>query len=67
MSEYLFDKLSAVHIKCRIIQYSTHFSAVHRSIQLFQNGRWVDAPYKKYGFHTMFHATTSKPNLTIIQ
>lgn len=66
MSEYLYGKLSAAGIHSRIVQYSTAYSANHRSVQLYQNGAWVDVPYSSYGYNTMFKATSSKPGMTVL-
>jgi peptidoglycan hydrolase-like protein with peptidoglycan-binding domain len=66
MSDYLYSKLRAAGIKSRIVQYSTAYSARHRSVQLYQNGAWVDVPYSSYGYSTMFKATSCKPGLTVI-
>ena len=66
MSEYLYGKLSAAGIHSRIVQYSTAYSANHRSVQLYQNGAWVDVPYSSYGYSTMFKATSSKPGMTVL-
>lgn len=66
MSDYLYSKLQTAGIKSRIVQYSTAYSSRHRSVQLYQNGAWVDVPYSSYGYSTMFKATSSKPGLTVI-
>ena len=66
MSDYLYSKLQAAGINSRIVQYSTAYSSRHRSVQLYQNGAWVDVPYSSYGYSTMFKATSSKPGLKVI-
>jgi len=66
MSDYLYSKLSAAGIHSRIVQYSTAYSSRHRSVQLYQNGAWVDVPYSSYGYSTMFKATASKPGMTVL-
>jgi N-acetylmuramoyl-L-alanine amidase len=66
MSDYLYSKLSAAGIHSRIVQYSTAYSSRHRSVQLYQNGGWVDVPYSSYGYSTMFKATASKPGMTVL-
>ena len=66
MSDYLYGKLSAAGISCRIVQYSTAYSSNHRSVQLYQNGAWVDVPYSSYGYNMLFHATSSKPGMTVL-
>jgi len=66
MSDYLYSRLSAADIDSRIVQYSTAYSSRHRSVQLYQGGKWVDVPYSSYGYSTMFKATSSKPGMTVI-
>jgi N-acetylmuramoyl-L-alanine amidase len=66
MSDYLYSRLSSAGIDSRIVQYSTAYSSRHRSVQLYENGRWVDVPYSSYGYSTMFKATSSKPGMTVI-
>lgn len=66
MSDYLYSKLSAAGIDARIVQYSTAYSSNHRSVQLYENGAWVDVPYSSYGYNTLFKATSSKPGMTVI-
>jgi N-acetylmuramoyl-L-alanine amidase len=66
MSDYLYSKLSAAGIHSRIVQYSTAYSSRHRSVQLYQNGAWVDVPYSSYGYSTMFKATASKPGMAVL-
>jgi hypothetical protein len=66
MSDYLYSRLQAAGIESRIVQYSTAYSSRHRSVQLYQNGAWVDVPYSSYGYSTMFKATSSKPGLKVI-
>lgn len=66
MSDYLYSKLSAAGIHSRIVQYPTAYSSNHRSVQLYQNGAWVDVPYSSYGYSTMFKATSSKPGMTVL-
>ncbi len=66
MSDYLYGKLSAAGISSRIVQYSTAYSSNHRSVQLHENGAWVDVPYSSYGYNTMFKATSSKPGMTVL-
>lgn len=45
-SEALYVELNAVGIKTRIIQYPwPPYTSRHRSVQVYQNGKWVDYPY----------------------
>ena len=66
MSDYLYGKLAAAGYHARIVQYSTAYSANHRSVQLYQNGAWVDVPYSSYGYNMLFSATSSKPGMTVL-
>lgn len=65
MSDYLFNKLSQAGFKVRIIQYSTSLAWNHRTVQIYQNGQWVDIPYREYGFNTLFRTTPSRPGLFV--
>ena len=66
MSDYLYSKLAAAGYHARIVQYSTAYSANHRSVQLYQNGAWVDVSYSSYGYNMLFSATSSKPGMTVL-
>ena len=66
MSDYLYSKLAAAGYHARIVQYSTAYSANHRSVQLYENDAWVDVPYSSYGYSMLFHATSSKPGMTVL-
>ncbi|MGB9936246.1 MAG: hypothetical protein ACPK7O_00855 [Methanobacterium sp.] len=54
MSEYLNSKFRAAGYNSRVIQYATKYSSRHRSVQLYQNGKWVTVPYRAYGYNGMF-------------
>ena len=54
MSAYLNSKFQAAGYKSRIIQYATSYSSRHRSVQLYQNGKWITVPYRAYGYNGMF-------------
>lgn len=66
MSDYLQTKFTKAGIKSRIVQYSNAYSSRHRSVQLFQNNKWLDVPYKQYGINQMFSAQSSKPGIKVI-
>ena len=66
MSDYLQTKFSKAGIKSRVVQYANGYSSRHRSVQLYQNGKWLDVPYKKYGINQMFSAQSSKPSMKVI-
>ncbi|MGF7117455.1 hypothetical protein [Methanobacterium oryzae] len=54
MSAYLNSKFQAAGYQSRIIQYATKYSSRHRSVQLYQNGKWITVPYRAYGYNSMF-------------
>jgi hypothetical protein len=66
MSDYLQTKFSTAGIKSRVVQYANGYSSRHRSVQLYQNNKWLDVPYKQYGVNQMFSAQSSKPGMTVI-
>jgi hypothetical protein len=66
MSDYLFKKFKAAGIKSRIVQYATAYASNHRSVQLYQNGSWVDVPYRTYGFNLMFNNTSGSKSGSVI-
>jgi hypothetical protein len=66
MSDYLFKQLSAAGIKARVVQYPTSYSSNHRSVQLYQNGVWIDVPYREYGFNMLFNNTSGSKSGTVI-
>jgi methionine-rich copper-binding protein CopC len=68
MSAYLFQRLSAANITCRIEQYSTSSASRHRSVQYLLNGSWVNVPYAAWGFNWNFRNTANiKYGCTIAQ
>lgn len=66
-SAYLYGHLTSSGTKARIIQYGTSLSPRHRSVQVYQNGRWVDYNYKSNGYAKRYYATKSKPGMTVIK
>jgi hypothetical protein len=66
MSDYLQTKLTKAGIRSRVVQYANSYTSRHRSVQLYQNGKWLDVPYKKYGINQLFSAQSSKPSLKVI-
>ena len=54
MSEYLNGKFKTAGYNSRVIQYATSYSSRHRSVQVYQKGKWVTAPYRAYGYNSMF-------------
>ena len=65
-SAVLMSQLTKAHVKARIIQYRTSLSSRHRSIQLYQNGKWVDYNYKANGYKKIYYATSSKPGMFVV-
>lgn len=56
MSDFINKNLQSQGIQSRVIQYGTSMSSNHRSVQIFQNGKWVDFDYGKYGINKLFKA-----------
>ncbi len=67
MSDYLYNKMKSAKIKVRILQYRTPYSSRHRSVQIYQNKKWVDVPYRAYGINMMFNSTSSKPGAFVLK
>lgn len=59
MSDYLYTHLTKKGVKSRIIQYATAYSSNHRSVQYYNNNRWVGVPYRQYFSTNMFNDTQS--------
>jgi len=66
-SATLYNHLSNSGVTARIIQYKTSSSPRHRSVQVLQNGAWVDFNYKKNGYSRRYEATRSKPGLHVVK
>ena len=64
-SDALYTELNAAGIKARIIQYRTVYAGNHRSVQILQNGNWVDYPYAEAGINVYARATTNKPGMFV--
>jgi len=56
MSDFINKNLQSQGVQSRIIQYPTSMSSRHRSVQICENGKWVDFDYKKYGINNLFSA-----------
>lgn len=65
-SAYLYSQITGSGNKARIIQYKTSLSPRHRSVQVYQNGAWVDYNYKANGYAKRYYATKSKPGMTVL-
>ncbi|WP_431062970.1 hypothetical protein [Methanobacterium sp.] len=65
-SANLYSQLTSSGTKARIIQYGTSLSSRHRSVQVYQNGAWVDYNYKANGYAKRYYATKSKPGITVL-
>jgi hypothetical protein len=66
-SENLFNQLKAQGLKVRIIQYPTSLSSRHRSVQLYQNGAWVNYNYKANGYKRTYYATSGSSHGKVIK
>jgi hypothetical protein len=58
MSDLLYATFVIAGVKCKIVYYATSLSAEHRSVRIDIGNGWEDAPYKKYGFDTLYHNTS---------
>lgn len=59
MSDYLYTHLTKRGVKSRIIQYATSYSSNHRSVQYYNNNKWVSVPYRQYFSTNLFNDTQS--------
>lgn len=42
----LYTELTKIGVQCRVVQYATSAANNHRSVEIYQNGQWVDYPYR---------------------
>lgn len=58
-SDLIFTELKKRKVACRIYEYATGQSNVHRSV-VYKNakGQWTNFPYKKYGLNRMLYPTS---------
>lgn len=63
----LYGELTSSGQKARIVQYANSYVNNHRSVQVYQNGAWVDYNYKANGYSNRYYAQSSKPGMTVIQ
>lgn len=47
-SAWYSSKLRAQGYSTRVVQYATSLSSRHRSVQVYKNGKWVNADYSSY-------------------
>jgi N-acetylmuramoyl-L-alanine amidase len=66
-SEILYNQLKSSGQSVRIIQYRTSLSPRHRSVQICQNGGWVDYNYKANGYAKLYYACKNKPGACVIK
>lgn len=62
-SDALYTELNKAGIPTRIIQYNSGMASNHRSVQIQENGQWVDYPYdqiKRESVRKYAQATSSK-------
>jgi len=62
----LANQLRAAGYTVRIVQYSNSYVSNHRSVQIYQNGQWVDYDYKSNGYSNRYYAQQNKPGMTVI-
>lgn len=63
-SAWYSSKLRTQGYSTRIVQYSTSLSSRHRSVQVYKNGKWVDADYSKY--NKIYSATSGSSNGKVV-
>ena len=66
-SDNLYNQLTSTGEQARIIQYGTSLSPRHRSVQIYQNGGWVDYNYKANGYAKRYYATKNKPGEHVVK
>jgi cell wall hydrolase len=66
-SAALYGQLTKSGQRARIIQYATSLSARHRSVQVYQNGKWVNYNYKANGYAKTYYATSNSVNGKVVQ
>jgi N-acetylmuramoyl-L-alanine amidase len=66
-SEYLYNKLTSSGSDARIIQYSTSQSSRHRSVQVYEDGEWVNYDYKANGYAQTYYATSNSVNGVVVK
>jgi len=66
-SEILFQQLKKAGYKVRIIQYASSWSPRHRSVQTYQNGKWVNYNYKANGYKMTYWATSGSSHGKVIK
>jgi cell wall hydrolase len=65
-SAALYSQLTRSGQKARIIQYATSLSPRHRSVQVYQNGAWVNYNYKANGYAQTYYATSNSVNGKVV-
>jgi N-acetylmuramoyl-L-alanine amidase len=66
-SAALYKKLTSSGSKARIIQYATSQSSRHRSVQVYNDGEWVNYDYKSNGYAQTYYATSNSVNGVVVQ
>ena len=58
-SDLIFSELKKYGVSCKIVEYNTGVSSNHRSV-LYKNekNKWVDFPYRQYGWNKMLYNTS---------
>ena len=58
-SDWIFKQLKGYKVNCRIVQYHTSQSDVHRTVQ-YKNSKnqWTDYPYRSHGWHSWLRNTS---------
>ena len=66
-SNNLYSQLTSNGQQARIVQYRNSYVSNHRSVQTYQNGKWIDYNYKANGYSNRYNAQSSKPGMTVIK
>ncbi|HMK53777.1 MAG TPA: hypothetical protein VK444_03265, partial [Methanobacteriaceae archaeon] len=66
-SEYLYNQLVSSGQNARILQYASSMSSRHRSVQVYQNGAWVNYDYRGNGYSWGYYATSGVSHGTVIK
>ena len=61
----LYTELTAKGYKARVVQYSTREASNHRSVEIYDNGQWVDYPYRSTSIPRNARNTSNKSRFVI--
>ena len=64
-SEVMYNQLTSSGSRARIVQYGNSYVSNHRSVEIYNNGKWVDADYSNYGWR--YQPTAHGSSSTVIK